>query len=180
MKIALFGIASLLALGGYTWMDSLSAAPSAPSLTADMKEKDKNMESSGCKGCFCCFPRTPDGNVILNGFEAITDPEKVVYTSPEDKWFILTDLEVVVLDSQGNPTSTYNVGLFEEDAMGMRALKRWANCSPYHSARGIAIRPGCDVILAELSQVPVGTTPTADRYYWQLNGYLWDGATGSH
>ena len=179
MKIAIFGAATLLALGGYTWMDSLSASPS--DVLTDMKEMDKQGgHESGCSGCFCCFPRTPDGNVSLNGFESTSVLEKAVYTSPEDKWFIMTDLEVVVLDAQGNPTSTYNIGLYEEDAMGMRAMKRWANCSPYHSARGIAIRPGCDVILAGMSALPTGNAPAPDRYYYQLNGYLWDGATSSH
>ena len=142
----------------------------------------------GCSGCFCCFPRTPDGNVSLNGFAQTSAGETVLYTVPHGKWFMVTDIEVVALDGTGQAISREAFGLFEIDRMGMmgtglRTMKRWANCSPYHSARGIPFMPMCDVTL---DRIQVGTQTATDRVavqvYYQINGYLWDdaGSSSSH
>lgn len=173
-----FSLASIVAIGGLFWVSQARtrAATTPAEVTTEVSAGEGH--ESGCSGCFCCFPRTPDGNVNLNGFEPVGSTlDTTVYTTPHDMWFMVTDLEVVVLDEQGVTTDTLRIGLYENDDMGMSTLKRWADCSVYHSARGIAIRPNCDVVLANLPGMPTGMRMPAKRVYWQLNGYLWDGGS---
>jgi len=172
--VSIVGIAGLIAIGAAFTGPQERQPVSSPAVASE-----KSGDENGCSGCFCCFPRTPDGNVSVQGF--VSTASEVVYKVPHDKWFLATDIEVVALDAQGMPVWQHRVGLFEDDSMGMhggmKMMKRWANCSPYHSARGIPFMPMCDVLLEPLSSAAANTKAT--QVYYQINGYLWDDAGGS-
>ena len=183
-SIAYLGIAAVCAVGAAFMLPQGRVAVSTDAVAA----RHADMSEGGCSGCACCFPRTPDGIVSINGFVKLADGTSL-YTVPHDQWLIVTDIEVVAMTADGAPIPDWPIGLYEVDKTsmhnGQRALKRWANCSIYHSARGIPIMPGCDLMIdrmpvdfgsGDFAQPPA---PRGARVYYQINGYLWD-AGGSH
>ena len=175
-----FGVTFLTATLGAIWIADASqreAVALQPLPTVELTTSGTTLPAADFFGE---FPGVPENLVTMNGFLPVHEGEDswTLLTIPRDRWFVATDVEVVALDPLGREVESYSIGLYEFDPTGQVAdqpiMRRWANCSVWHSSRGLPFRPTCDVMLKKIS---VAVQPVMDtqvvRLYYHINGFYW-------
>lgn len=108
-------------------------------------------------------PLPPENFIVINGQKAISSGgAEVVFTVPNDRWLVLTDIETASAQS-----ASAGVAVLSERMGALVTDKRTSFLSsPFHSFVGIAFEPGSAVLLRE------STLSSPVTISFSLNGML--------